>query len=301
MKTLLSLAVSASLLLAPIGLVQAHDHGEQPKITFKTTQLTSNLYMLQGKGGNLALSTGEDGGLLVDDDYADIAANTKQTIAKLSGAAIKFLINTHWHFDHSGGNEVFGSEGSIIVSHKNVRTRLKNGGEIKAFGMTLPPATKQALPVLTFSDDISFHWNNDTINVVHINDSGHTDGDAVIYFKDANVVHMGDLYFAGMYPFIDASSGGSMKGYIEAVTVVINSIDEKTKVIPGHGNLSNKKQLTEFRDMLASVYQTVSTMKASGKTLEQIINAKPSAAFDNKWNGGFLKADQWIEIIYQAI
>lgn len=257
--------------------------------------------MLQGKGGNLALSIGEDGGLLVDDEYADIAKSTKHAIEDLNKGPVKFLINTHWHFDHAGGNEIFGSDGSIIVSHENVRTRLKSGGEIKAFGAKIPPAADHALPKLTFTDSIRFHWNNETIDVIHHNSAGHTDGDAVVYFKNANVVHTGDLYFAGMYPFIDASSGGSMKGYIDAVSNIIAQINEQTRIIPGHGDLSDKKALIEFRDMLAAVYEKVSALKQSGKTVDEIISARPTAAFDEKWNNGFLKADAWVGIIYQAM
>lgn len=279
----------------------AHEHGVKPEITFKTTKVAPQLYMLQGKGGNLALSIGKDGGLLIDDDYADIAPTTKKAIKALSQQPIKFVINTHWHFDHTGGNDMLGTQGSIIVSHDNVRKRLKTGGEVKAFGVKVEPAPAAALPIVTFSQDMTLHWNDQAVYINHPSPSGHTDGDAVVYFKQANVVHTGDLYFAGMYPFIDSSSGGSMAGYIDAVSHIINNIDHNTKVIPGHGGLSNKAQLTEFRDMLANVYQRVNKMKQQGLSEKDVVAAKPTAQFDSQWNKGFLKADHWVSLIYHAI
>lgn len=273
------------------------DNGPQ----FSQKKLSENLYMLSGKGGNLAVSIGVDGILLIDDDYVDMAEKTRAAIKAISDEPVKFLINTHWHFDHTGGNEMLGDSGTIIVAHDNVRERLLNGGFIKAFNMAVEPANQKALPVVTFAQSMSFHWNNDTIDVIHPSGSAHTDGDAVILFKNDNVLHMGDLYFNNIYPFIDASSGGSMKGVIDSVTMLLEKIDDETRVIPGHGPLSNKAELMEYRNMLQAVYSKVLALKNSGQTLEQVIAAKPTAAFDEKWNGGFLKADAWVGIIYAAI
>lgn len=278
----------------------AHD-GVHEGPNFSQQKLSDNLYMLTGKGGNLALSTGSDGLLLIDDDHFDMADKMRAAIKAISDEPVKFLINTHWHFDHTGGNQMLGESGAIIVAHDNVRQRLLSGGTIKAFDAQIAPAKKTALPVVTFADSISFHWNNDTIDVVHPSGSAHTDGDAVIFFKNDNVLHMGDLYFNNMYPFIDASSGGSMLGVIEAVSVLIKKIDADTRVIPGHGALSNQAELIEYRNMLQAVYKKVVALKKSGKTIEEVIAAKPSADFDAKWGGGFLKPDIWIGIIYTAI
>ncbi|MFT6267396.1 MAG: glyoxylase-like metal-dependent hydrolase (beta-lactamase superfamily II) [Alphaproteobacteria bacterium] len=297
-QALIAMSIISSLLLSSASSADSHND-DGPK--FSQIKLSENLYMLSGKGGNLAVSTGADGLLLIDDDYLDMVDKTRAAIKAISDEPIKFLINTHWHFDHTGGNKMIGDSGTIIVAHDNVRERLLNGGAIKAFNMTIEPAKKQALPVVTFSDSVSFHWNNDTIDVVHPSSSAHTDGDAVIFFKNDNVLHMGDLYFNDIYPFIDASSGGSMKGVIESVTMLIDKIDNETRVIPGHGALSNKAELIEYRDMLEAVYKQILALKTSGKTLEQVLEAKPSAEFDEKWGGGFLKADAWVGILYSAI
>lgn len=297
-RLLFAISIMPSLLFS--GAVSAHNHNDKGP-QFSQSKLSENLYMLSGKGGNLAVSTGTDGTLLIDDDYLDMADKTRAAIKAISDEPVKFLINTHWHFDHTGGNEMLGDSGTIIVAHDNVRERLLNGGFITAFNMAVEPANKKALPVVTFAQSMSFHWNNDTIDVIHPSSSAHTDGDAVIFFKNDNVLHMGDLYFNNMYPFIDASSGGSMKGVIDSVTMLLEKINDKTRVIPGHGSLSNKSELREYRNMLQTVYEKVLALKTSGKTLEQVVAAKPTAAFDEKWNGGFLKADAWVGIIYSAI
>jgi glyoxylase-like metal-dependent hydrolase (beta-lactamase superfamily II) len=297
-RLLFAISMLPSLLFSE-ALSAHNDNDKGPQ--FSQEKLSDNLYMLSGKGGNLAVSTGTDGILLIDDDYADMADKTRAAIKAISDEPVKFLINTHWHFDHTGGNEMLGDSGTIIVAHDNVRERLLNGGFITAFNLDVAPANKKALPVLTFAQSMSFHWNNDTIDVIHPSGAAHTDGDAVILFKNDNVLHMGDLYFNKMYPFIDASSGGSMKGVIDSVTMLLDKIDDKTRVIPGHGLLSNKAELLEYRNMLQAVYSKVLALKTSGKTLEQVVAAKPTAAFDEKWNGGFLKADAWVGIIYAAI
>lgn len=295
---LLAISIIPNLLFS-VAISAHEDANKGPK--FSQVKLSDNLYMLAGKGGNLAVSTGTDGLLLIDDDYLDMADKTLAAIKAISDEPIKFLINTHWHFDHTGGNQMLGDIGTIIVAHDNVRRRLLSGGTIKAFNMAVEPAKKQALPVVTFAESMSFHWNDDTIDVIHPSSSAHTDGDAVIFFKKDNVLHMGDLYFNGMYPFIDPSSGGSMKGVINSVAMLITNIDDKTRIIPGHGALSNKAELIEYSKMLQAVYNKVLALKTSGKTLEQVVAAKPTANFDEKWGGGFLNADAWVGIMFTAI
>lgn len=262
--------------------------------------VAEGLYMLAGQGGNMGLSVGADGVFLIDDQFAPLTDEIVASIGKLSSEPVKFLINTHWHYDHTGGNENFGKRSAIIVAHNNVRTRLEAGGVIEAFKKSVPPASPEALPVITFEQAITFHFNGDTIDVTHPS-AAHTDGDAIIYFKKANAVHMGDTYFNGFYPFIDASSGGKMLGVINAVADVLSKIDDQTRVIPGHGKLSNKKELAAYHAMLKTVYAKVSALKQAGKSAEQVIAAKPSSQFDAQWGKGFLTPDQWVGIIYEAI
>lgn len=221
-------------------------------------------------------------------------------IAKLTDKPVKFVVNTHWHFDHTGGNENLGKQGSVIVAHENVRERLAAGGVIEAFKKTVPPAPSVALPVITFTEAMTFHFNGEAIRVEHVK-TAHTDGDGIIYFENANVVHMGDIFFNGFYPFVDASSGGNLKGVIDAVAQVLARIDDKTHIIPGHGPLANKAQLQDYHQMLAEVYARISNLKSGGKTLAQVVAAKPTADLDAKWGKGFLTPDQWVAIIYEAI
>jgi len=269
-------------------------------VSIKTTQVTPGIYMLEGSGGNIGLSVGVDGVFMIDDQFAPLTEKIQKAIAAITPQPVKFLINTHWHFDHVGGNENLGKGGAIIVAQNNVRERMLKGQVIEAFAKEVPPAKKVALPVITFDKEVTFHWNSDTIEVIHTA-SAHTDGDAVIYFKQGNVVHTGDLYFSGMYPFIDASSGGSVAGLLAGISTILARIDDNTRVIPGHGPLSNKAELQAYQDMLKSVYARVKTLKDQGQSVEAVVAAKPTAGYDGKWGNGFLAPDVWVKIVYSAI
>ena len=269
-------------------------------VQIETIPVAKGVYMIVGSGGNLGLSVGEDGAFLIDDQYAPLTDKILKAISAVTDKPVRFLINTHWHMDHTGGNENIGKGGAIIVAHDNVRKRLAKGQFMKVFNVEIPPAPPKALPVITFTDRVTFYWNNETLEVWHPKPA-HTDGDAVIYFKNANVVHVGDLLFNGIYPFIDAGSGGSFEGVIAGVDEVLNRIDDSTKVIPGHGPLGNKADLKAYRDMLAAVHERITELIKAGKTIDEIVAAKPSADFDAKWGGGFLKPDQWIKIAYSAM
>lgn len=270
------------------------------EVEIQTVKVAEGIYMLQGQGGNIGLSVGADGVFMIDDQFAPLSEKIQRAVAQLTDQPVRFLINTHWHFDHTGGNENFGQGGAVIVAHDNVRERLLKGQTMAAFNKEIPPAPKVALPVITFDRGVTFHWNNETLEVLHPAPA-HTDGDAVIYFKDANVVHTGDLYFNGFYPFIDAGSGGSVAGVIAGVTEVLARIDENTKVIPGHGQLSNKAELTAYRDMLKTLYGRIKALKEQGKSLEEVKAAKPTADYDAQWGGGFLAPEVWVELVYSAI
>ena len=270
------------------------------KVQIQTIAVAEGVYMLAGRGGNIGLSVGQDGAFLIYDQYAPLTDKILAAIAAVTDKPVRFLVNTHWHGDHTGGNENIGKGGTIIIAHDNVRKRLAKGQYMKVFNANIPPAPPQALPVITFADGVTFHWNNETLEVVH-SKSAHTDGDAVIYFKSANVVHVGDLFFNGIYPFIDAGSGGSLEGVIAGVDEVLGRIDDTTKVIPGHGPLGNKADLKAYRDMLATVHGRMTELIKEGKNIDEIVAAKPTADYDAKWGGGFLKPDPWVKIVYSVM
>ena len=210
------------------------------------------------------------------------------------------MINTHWHFDHTGGNENFGKDGAIIVSHNNVRKRMSKEGFIKAFNKTIPAAPKVALPIITFNDEINFYFNNEEIEVLH-QKNAHTDGDSIIFFKSSNVVHTGDIYFNGFYPFIDSSSQGSMNGIITSVNYILSRINDETKIIPGHGKLSNKKELISYRDTLIILRDRMQALIKEGKSIDEIIAMKPNADLDETWGKGFLNPETFLKILYGVI
>ncbi len=276
-------------------------HGDpMAKVTISSTEVADGIWMLTGQGGNMAVSIGEDGTFLIDDQFAPLHDKILAAITGLGGSQPKFLLNTHWHGDHTGGNEAMGEKGTIIVAHDNVRKRLTSDQFVKAFNMKSGPQPEAALPVITFNDTITFHWNGQTVEADHVG-MAHTDSDSYVLFTEANVVHTGDLFFNGFYPFLDPDSQGSLAGVISGVNEILNRIDDETVVIPGHGPLGNKAQLTEYRDMLQTVYREVKSMKSQGKTLDEVIAAQPTKAFDKKWGGGIFTAEQWLGIIYPTI
>jgi glyoxylase-like metal-dependent hydrolase (beta-lactamase superfamily II) len=258
------------------------------------------VYMLTGSGGNMGLSVGDDGAFLIDDQFAPLTEKIKAAIGSVTDRPIRFLVNTHWHGDHTGGNENLGAAGTLIVAHENVRNRMSVEQFVAAFDSRSAPAPEAALPVITFTDQVTFHWNDDVLRVIHV-DPAHTDGDSIIYFTEANVVHMGDVYFNGMYPFIDASTGGSMDGMIAAADRALALIRKDTTIIPGHGPISNVRELRDYRGMLVKVRDRVRPKIAAGKSRDEVIAARPTADLDATWGGGFLKADVWVGIVYDSM
>ena len=266
------------------------------KYEVQALKLTDTVYMLTGAGGNLGLSAGEDAVFLIDDQYAPMTDKIAAAIAKISSKPVKFIVNTHWHGDHTGGNENFGKTGSIIVAHDNVRKRMSVEQFIEAFNMRTKPSPKEALPVITFAGAATFHLNGDEIRAIHMANA-HTDGDTIVHFLRNDVVHMGDIYFNGMYPFIDSASGGSVEGVIAACDKVDAIVSDKTRIIPGHGPVSNKAELKAYRDMLAAISTRIRDMIRQGRKLEEITAANVNAEFDEKWNRGFIKGPKFIEML----
>ncbi|OUS10720.1 MBL fold metallo-hydrolase [Gammaproteobacteria bacterium 53_120_T64] len=287
--------------LLPLVLVagtQANDHFDSVEV--KAIPVTEGIYMLMGEGGNIGVSIGADGTFAIDDQYAEMSSKITAAIKQLSGDTPKFLVNTHWHGDHAGGNEHFGKHGAIIVAHEHVRDSLKVEKSIKLFNMHKPPSPKAALPVVTFQREMSLHLNGDDIRLIHVANA-HTDGDAIVYFNKANVIHAGDTFFNGFYPFIDVDSGGGIAGMIAACDTVLALANDKTKIMPGHGPLATKADLVAFRAMLAKAQANIQALIDAGKNEAEIIAAKPLAELDKEWGDGFLPSDVWLKIVYSGM
>ena len=221
-------------------------------------------------------------------------------VKAISDKPVKYVVNTRWHGDHTGGNENFGKAGATIIAHEAVRARMEKGGELALFKMVIPPAAAGALPVITFSDKAALHLNGQTATIMHMQ-PGHTDGDAIIHWPDANVIHTGDAFVNGRFPFIDVSSGGTLNGIINTAETVLALSNDKTKIIPGHGPLSTKADLARFHAMLLTVRERVTAAKAAGKTAEEWVASKPLAEFDAEWGQSFIKTDMFAQIVFGAI
>lgn len=270
------------------------------KVEIKTIKLGDTLYMLMGEGGNIGVSAGADGVYLIDDQYAPLSEKIMAAVKAISDKPINYVVNTHWHGDHTGGNENFGKAGATIIAHEAVRARMEKGGELAAFKIVVPPAAAGALPVITFSDKAALHLNGETSHLIHV-DPAHTDGDTIIHWPAANIIHTGDTFVNGFFPFVDISSGGRLDGIIKSADMVLALADDKTKIIPGHGPLATKADLARFRAMLATVRERVTAAKAAGKTAEEWAASKPLADLDADWGKGFLPLDKFTQIVFGAI
>jgi cyclase len=291
--------LSALVLLASAATVLAQEQ-DFSKVEVKTVPVAGAVSMLQGSGGNIGVSVGPDGVLIIDDEYAPLVPKIRAAVTKLSTKPIRFVVNTHWHGDHTGGNGPLGQDGVVIVAHDNVRKRMMSEHFNPFFKSTTKPAPAEALPIVTFAEGVTFHFNGEDIEVIHLAPA-HTDGDAAVWFQKANVLHTGDEFFNGLYPFIDLSSGGSIDGVVAAADLLLGRINDQTKIIPGHGPLASKADLTKYRNMLAAIRDRVKRAIQEGKTLDQVVAAKPSADFDAVWGNGFFKPDQFVALIYTGL
>lgn len=257
------------------------------RIKIKTTHVAGNIYMLEGAGGNIGVSAGPDGILIVDDQFAPLAEKIRNALKELAEGPLEFLINTHFHGDHTGGNAVFGDEAHIIA-HANVRKRLQ-----------VEDASEEALPVVTFDDSLSIHFNDEEIRVIHFPNS-HTDGDSVIFFTGSNVVHMGDLFFSGRFPYVDLSSGGDVEGLIGHIEKLLAELPSDVKLIPGHGPLSDLDDLKTYHQTLVATTELVRDQIEAGKSLEEIKTAGLPKKW-RSWGAGFISTSRWIEIVHRSL
>ena len=290
-----------SLLLSLLISISAYSQQDDfAKVEIVTHEVAPGIYMLEGMGGNIGVSVGEDGVFMVDDQFAPLTDRIITAIAALTDQPIRFLINTHWHYDHTGGNENLGKRGVLIVAHDNVYARMSTDTEIGAFKQVVPAAPKVALPVITFNDNVTFRLNGEEIQVAHYRNS-HTDGDSVIHFKQANVLHTGDIWFNGFYPFIDVSNGGSIDGVISSIRALIELADDDTRVIPGHGPVGGKQAMSASLHMLETVRERMRRLIAEGKSLEEIVELRPNADYDADLGAGFLNPEQFLRILHSDL
>lgn len=269
------------------------------KVEIKAERLAPGVAVLFGAGGNIGLSYGEDGNVVVDDQFAPLTEKIAAAIAGLDPDPVRFVINTHWHSDHTGGNENFGKRGAVILAHDNVRARMSTDQFMAAIDERVPASPKGALPVVTFADGVTLHLNGDTLHVIHVANA-HTDGDSLVHWQKANVLHMGDTFFhETSFPFIDRDSSGSIDGLIAAVDRGLALSDAATRIIPGHGKMATRAELEAYRAMLADIRAKVAAGIAANRTLDQIKASAPTASYGMP--NGFIKPDQFVEFVYNSL
>ena len=291
----------ALVVLFALAAIPALPHGnnshfpDQQDVQFKTTNITGNVYLLQGRGGNIGVINGTDGILIVDDDYRTMSQKLSDALKELGSAKPRFILNTHWHGDHTEGNEFFGKD-STIVAHVNVRKRMSQVNTV--FGRQVPASPVHAWPIVTYTESMSIHVNGDEVKALHF-PNGHTDGDTAVFFTKANVVHLGDDFFVGRFPFVDLENGGSVNGLIHNIATLITLIKPDAKIIPGHGPLSTLDDLRAYYRLLVESSNIVQDGMKAGKTLDEL----KKAGFPEKYKeagSGFIKTEQWIETVFKS-
>lgn len=268
--------------------------------TITTKSLRRNVSVLMGAGGNIVVLPGPDGKVLVDAGYATAQKQISQALDGTSRDPLRHLIDTHWHFDHTDGNAWIHAAGATIIGHENTRKRLSRLQEIPAFHGVFPPSPLAALPTIVFLDERTFHFNSETISLKYY-PPAHSDSDISVRFAEADVLHTGDTWFNGIYPFIDYHNGGSLDGMLAASDRNLRSVDEQTIIVPGHGAVGNKTNLSEYVEMVSTVRQKVATLKKQGRSVSETVAAKPSAEFDSKWGGGWIGPKAFVELIYAGV
>ncbi len=273
---------------------------QEQKVEYIPTTLSDTLTMLKGQGGNIAISAGEDGVYIIDDQLQPLTDQLLVAISEISDQPIRFVINTHFHHDHVGGNETIGKGGAVIIAHDNIRQRMSSDYYSNFFDNTWPAWPQDALPVITFNDQITLHFNGEIAKVYHV-PHGHTDGDSIVHFPASDVIHMGDIYFNGLYPYIDLDGGGNIEGMIAGAELGVSIAGEDTQIIPGHGPLSNKANLAEYRDFLVTARNNVQKLIDQGKNLEQAVAARPTAQWDATLGAVWITPEQLVIFIYNSL
>jgi cyclase len=269
-------------------------------VPIQAQKLTDNLTLLSGPGGNVVVSTGPDGKFVVDNFVAPAWPKLKESLDGLGNAPVKIVIDTHWHFDHADNNAPLHAAGATVLAHENTKKRMSTAQDIPILGLHFDPSPADALPQQTFTDSHKLRANGETISLEHFSPA-HTDSDIFVHFEKSNVIHMGDAYFGGTYPFIDAGSGGKINGMIAAAEKILTIADNSTKIVPGHGPLGNKADLAKFRDMMATARDRVQKLHFAGKSVQEAIATKPLADLDADWGKGFLTSDLFVQVLYLTL
>ncbi len=264
------------------------------KVEITTTKVAGNIYMLSGRGGNIGVDTGDDGVFLIDDEFEPLVPKINAAVHAISPAPVRFVLNTHYHYDHTDANATI-APGATIIAHDNVRARLQNG--TKAFGREFPPAPKAGLPVLTYDDQMTLHLNGEDVRIIHY-PNAHTDGDSIVWFPKSNVLHMGDEFFNGGYPVLDVENGGTIRGLTAAIDKTLAMVPDDVKIIPGHGPLGDKASLRAFNDMLKATSDAVAKEIKAGKTAAQLKDENVLAPWNDQWDKKFVSASRYIDELY---
>ena len=295
--------ISRLLLLATFAVVTPAQGQGFEDVEIQTQRLTDDVYMLVGQGGNIGVSVGADGVFIIDDQFAPLTEKILAAIRGITSESVRFVLNTHWHGDHTGGNENLGEAGALIVAHDNARARMRVEQVLERIGRptTAEPASPEgALPVVTFTENVTFHINDDVLHAFHV-ENAHTDGDAIVHFERANVVHMGDTFFRDRFPFIDTATGGSIDGMIAAAGAGLAVMDAETQIIPGHGALSSREDLVAYRDALRTMRNAVAALKEQGLPLEQIQARRPIRAQAEAWGQDEVAEESFLATIHHGL
>jgi cyclase len=289
-----------SLLFLALIIASGSAPAQKNKIEISTFQLSDTVYMLMGAGGNVGISTGKDGLYIIDGGVKQATSPLLQAIRKISDKPIRFVFNTHYHGDHTGSNEFLGGTDAVIIAHENIYKRLSTEQISIFMNSTTPPFAKAALPAVTFNDQLSMVFNGETATAYYVA-NGHTDGDAIIHFPLSNVIHMGDMFFNGRYPYVDLDAGGSLQGMVAAVDLALTMANDSTRIIPGHGPLGVTEDLKNYRDFLIEASTRVQVLIDQGMNLEQIITAKPTEEWDEELGKIWITPPQFVTFVYNSL
>ena len=296
-------SVPALAALALLALPLPATSQDWDAVEIQTQRLADGVYMLVGQGGNMGLSVGADGAFLIDDQFAPLTDKILAAIRGVTDQPVRFVFNTHWHGDHTGGNENMGKAGALLVAHENVRKRMSVDQVLARVGRpvdTTMASPTGALPVVTFTEEVTFHLNGDDLNAFHVANA-HTDTDAIVHFRRANVVHMGDTFFRDRFPFIDTASGGSIDGVIDAAGTALAVMDADTRIIPGHGAVSTREDLRAYRDALKTMRDRVATLMEAGRSLDGIQASRPIRDIAQRWNQNEAAEQSFVETLYRSL